>query len=190
MPLKADPRDWDRLFRPNAPRRGGPLRALANTLILCTVLAILGVGGVLAARQIDVARQAAAETAVVQATFVAETLLGYTATTVSRTAEAAVAATAQAAAVTPTTVVETILGRSVVLNGGNLRNEPVVLPETVIGQICADDQVEILEERTVADGTLWYRVRVTAAPIACTPQRVSLGSSGWASSTLLAPPTP
>lgn len=187
MPLKADPRDWDRLFRPNAPRRGGPLRALANVLILGVVLAILGGGGVLAARQIDVARQAAAEAAVVQATFEAETLLGYTATTVSRTAEAAAAATAAA---TPTAVVETVIGRSVVTNGGNMRSEPVVAPETVIGQICTDDQVEILEEQTIADGSLWYRIRVTSVAGACTPQRVSLGSIGWASSTLMTPPTP
>ncbi len=186
MPRKADPRDWDRFFRPNAPRRGGPLRALANVLILSVVFIIVGGGSVLAVRQIDVARQAAAETAVVQATFVAETLLGYTATTVSRTAEAAAAATAAA---TPTVVGEQVLGRSSVINGGNLRNEPVVVPETVIGQICADDQVEILTEQTTADGSLWYRVRIIEAPIACSPVRVSLGSIGWASSTLLTPPT-
>lgn len=187
MPLKTDPRDWDRLFRQNAPRRGGPLRALANVLIFGVVLAILGGGGVLAARQIDVARQAAAETAVVQATFVAETLLGYTATTVSRTAEAAAAATAAA---TPTVVTETVIGRSVVTNSGNIRNEPAVLPETVIGQVCTDDQVELLEERVIDDGSLWYRIRLTSVAGSCTEQRVSLGSIGWVSSTLLAPPTP
>jgi hypothetical protein len=190
MSLKIDPRDWDRLFRPNAPRRGGPLRALANVLILGVVLALLGGGGVLAARQIDVARQAAAETAIVEATFVAETLLGYTATTVSRTAEAAAAVATAEAAVTPTVVTETVLGRSSVTNAGNLRSEPLVLPETVIGQICAEDQVDILEERLVGDGSLWYRIRVISVSGPCTDQRVSLGSIGWASSTLIAPPTP
>jgi hypothetical protein len=194
MPLKADPRDWDRLFRPNAPRRGGPLRVFANVMMLLVVISILGVGGVFASRQISVAQQAAAVTAEARATQASAA-----ATAASATAAAvALANTATTEALrTPTEVAPDAtsapvpsLGRSVVINGGNLRSEPVVVPETVIGQICANDEVEVLEDRTVEGGARWYLIRVTNAPVNCTAQRVSIGSSGWASSTLLAPVTP
>ena len=44
MPSKIRPDDWDRLFAPNAPRRGGPLRALLTILITVIVIALLGAG--------------------------------------------------------------------------------------------------------------------------------------------------
>lgn len=83
-----------------------------------------------------------------------------------------------------------ILGRGTVLAGGNLRSEPRIAPETVIGQICPGDEVEFLEQRTTANQDTWYRIRVTVSAGVCTPQRVSVGSQGWASATLLSPPQP
>jgi hypothetical protein len=93
-------------------------------------------------------------------------------------------------ATTPTASPEALLGRGSVIGGGNLRREPRVAPETVIGQVCQDDKVDFLEQRTADDGALWYRIRLTAAAGNCTPQRVTVGSVGWASATLLSQPAP
>jgi len=48
VPVKTRPSDWDHLFAPNAPRRGGPLRALVNVLITIVLIALLSAGGVYA----------------------------------------------------------------------------------------------------------------------------------------------
>ena len=50
MPPKISPNDWDRLFRPGAPRRGGPARALANLLMVGAVIGLLGGGAFFALR--------------------------------------------------------------------------------------------------------------------------------------------
>jgi hypothetical protein len=71
-----------------------------------------------------------------------------------------------------------------VTNGGNLRSEVRVAPDTVVGQVCLDDQVEILEEQGG-----WYRIRVFAPAGDCVPERVSAGTEGWISGTLLSQPT-
>lgn len=186
MPPKADPRDWDRLFRPGAPRRGGPLRALANLLIVGAVLGLLGGGGLFALRfGLERARESAADQAIAIETSNARVITTRTARALASTATAAALAAA-----TPTVATPTLIGRGSVLAGGNLRSEPVVAPETVIGQICAGDQVDFLEQSTIADGNLWYRIRITQVGANCNPQRVTIGSLGWASSTLLTPPSP
>lgn len=185
MPPKADPRDWDRLFRPGNPRRGGPLRALSNLLLVGVVLALL-IGGTFFGLRfgIDRIRQNNAITAQAIATRNASMLVTRTARAVQATTTAGVAAVA-----TPTAPLAPVLiGRGSVLAGGNLRSQPVVSAETVIGQICAGDQIDFLEQNTGADGAIWYRIRVTQVAGECTPQRVTLGSLGWASSTLLSPP--
>lgn len=189
MPPKADPRDWDRLFRPNAPRRGGPLRALSNLLILLVVFGLLGGAGSFALRYgIDRARQSVAATQVAIQTSNAEVLGRQTANALA-SASAAAAASA-APAVTPTTAAEALLGRGGVLAGGNLRSTPEVRPETVVGQICPGDQVDFLEQTTLADGQVWFRIRLTAQGPSCSEQQVTIGSVGWASATLLSPPAP
>lgn len=186
MPPKAHPNDWDRYFRPNAPRRGGPLRALANLLLIGAAIGLLGGGAFFALRfGLERAQQAASQTAeqiVVSNTQVSATLTARTATA------AAVAAVPPTATPAPPPVQP--IGQSSVVAGGNLRSEPRLADETVIGQICAGDQLDLLEQSTAADGALWYRVRVTRAGANCSPQRVTVGSIGWASSTLLAPPSP
>lgn len=186
MPPKVDPRDWDRHFRPGAPRRGGPLRALANVLLIGIAVALVGGGAFFGLRfGLDRIRASNAATAVAIETSNAVVLAARTARALDATATAG----ALAAAPTPTAAPEAApIGRGSVLAGGNLRSQPVVSPETVIGQICAGDQVDFLEQSTAADGSLWYRVRITEVAGACTPQRVTLGSLGWASSTLLSPP--
>jgi hypothetical protein len=189
VPPKADPRDWDRHFRPGAPRRGGPLRVLANILLIGVTLGILGGAGLFAW---SFGRERAQQNAATNMSMI-ET--SNAATLATQTARALGTSAAQVAASpisveTPTASPEPILGRGSVANGGNLRSQPLVAPETVIGQICVGDQVDVLEERTLGDGALWYRVRLAAAGGDCTPQRVTLGSVGWASAQLLGPITP
>lgn len=183
MPPRAKPRDWERYFGPGAPRRGGPLRALANLLIAGTALALLVGGGFFAVRfGLERARVSASATVSAVETSNAAVLA-------TRTAHALITATAEATPISGTPA-SAMIGRGTVLAGGNLRSEPRIAPETVIGQICPGDGVEFLEQRTTTDGSTWYRIRVTASSGVCTPQRVSVGSLGWASATLLSEPLP
>jgi len=184
VPPRANPRDWERYFGPGAPRRrGGPLRALANLLIAGTALALLVGGGLFAVRfGLERARVSASATISAVETSNAAVLA-------TRTARALITATAEATPISGTPA-SALIGRGTVLAGGNLRSEPRIAPETVIGQICPGDGVEFLEQRITTDGSTWYRIRVTASSGACTPQRVSVGSLGWASATLLSEPLP
>jgi hypothetical protein len=75
-------------------------------------------------------------------------------------------------------------GDGVVNNGGNFRSEPRIAPDTVLGQVCPGDTVDILEQRQ-SGGTLWYQVRVTATAEDCHPERVSADTQGWLSSVLV-----
>jgi hypothetical protein len=192
LPPKVSPNDWDRLFRPGAPRRGGPLRALANLLLVGAAVGLLGGGGFFALRfGLDRAQESAARTAEQIQTTNAQVVASRTARTIEEGTATAGAAAAAAVTAEPTPTAELqVIGTGSVLAGGNLRSEPLLAPETVIGQVCAGDQVDFLEQRTADDGALWYRIRVTATGGDCSAQRVTIGSLGWASSTLLSPPTP
>jgi hypothetical protein len=75
-----------------------------------------------------------------------------------------------------------------VVNGGNLRSEPRVVPATVIGQMCANDDVEFVSQQTIGED-LWYRIRVKGRKADCTTKQVAPGTEGWASSTLLSRPS-
>jgi hypothetical protein len=182
MPAKIKTSDWDRLLAPGAPQRAGPRRAFANVLITLIVLAVVGFGLTYALnygieRNSRLQEEAAATTIASNAT--EGTLRTARAISVAETAAAQPTATVAV-------VAEQLLGSSSVLAAGNLRSEPLLAPETIIGQICTGDQLAVLEERTV-DAALWYRVRITQSGPNCSPQQVTTGSSGWASSTLLAP---
>lgn len=188
MPPHADPHDWDRLFRPKAPHRGGPVRALVNVLIAGAIIALLG-GVAFLAMGANATRTIASSTATAQAVETSNA-----AVITSNTAHALVATVTPTATVrrtaTPTVLAEPArIGRSSVVKGGNLRRQPVVSAETVVGQVCIGDLVDVLEENTLAGGARWYRIRVTQVTADCTAERVSVGSLGWASSALLAPPT-
>jgi hypothetical protein len=137
-------------------------------------------------------RERARETAAANASLIETSNAAVIATRTTRALETASAQAASTAiiATTPTASPEAIRGRGSVINGGNLRNEPVVAPETVIGQICTGDAIDFLEERTLDDGARWFRIRITVAAGICTPQRVTVGSIGWASALLLSEPAP
>ncbi len=184
MPSKIRPGDWDRLFAPNAPRRGGPLRALVTTFITLILIVLIAVGG------IYLTRYRAQQTAslIATATAIAPTVQARD----TQTAAAATAATATRVAQRTATVVAAQpqpLGIGVVANGGNLRKEPRIAPETVIGQIWTGDEITFLEQSDV-DGQVWFRIRVTKAADNRGGQGVPVGTDGWASATLLSQPTP
>ncbi|NJN18698.1 MAG: SH3 domain-containing protein [Oscillochloris sp.] len=190
MPPKADPRDWERLFRPNAPRRGGPVRAFVNVLL--SLLIVILIGGVLFLALLfglDTARERTAEQAATMTAAAERVFIGQTTTVIADTTATSIAATTLA--VTPTAEPEpAAIGVGSVLNGGNLRSEPAITPETVIGQVCPGDAVRFLEQITLDDGTIWFRIRVTESGPSCSPQQVTIGSEGWASATLLSELTP
>lgn len=192
MPARINPRDWDRLFRPGARQRGGPLRALANMLILTVVVGLLGFG-VTFLLQYGVSRRQAEATAIVaQAATSNAAVIGTrtvrTTTAATQTAEALVIATTTAV-VEPTPTQPPALGTGTAIGAGNLRNEPRIAPETVMGQLCIGDQLAFLEQQQV-EQTIWYRVRVTVTGPDCSPERVAVGTEGWASVLLTGEPAP
>ncbi|NTW00547.1 MAG: SH3 domain-containing protein [Oscillochloris sp.] len=183
MPPKVDHRDWDRYFRPGAPRRGGPLRVLANLLLICFTLGILGGAAFFAW---SFGRERAHETAL-ENMHTIET--ANAAVLVTHTAQALETAQAmQTTAATPIATASTeivVIGHGSVIHGGNLRTEPLVVSETVAGQVCVGDQVDLLDSRTIDGGALWYRIRIISAAQSCDSQRVSVGSVGWVNAQLL-----
>ena len=182
MPIKARPEDWDILFAPNAPRRGGPGRALIHVLAALLLLGLVSGGGVYAIRW-NTQRVA---TANATATVLAATAFPFqTARAVTQTAVAGQATSTAVARRQPTPAPE--LGVGSVLRGGNLRREPRVAADTAIGLIWAGDAIAFLEQRTV-DGQPWYRIRVTRPADNRGGEGVAAGTEGWASASLLSPP--
>jgi hypothetical protein len=175
VPAKIRPSDWDELFAPNAPRRGGPLRAFVNVLITLVFLLLIG-GGVLFGliyrntqiAAINATNTAVAPTIIAIATQTAEARAQATATQI-----AASTATAIAALPTP----EPILGVGTVINGGNLRQE------------APNDTITFLQEQHVGGGT-WFRIRVTQPAANRGGEGVAADTEGWASGTLLSEPSP
>jgi hypothetical protein len=179
---KINPSDWDRLFAPDARRRGGPLRALANVLITFIVIALLGAGSAFAVSYRNQQLAAASATA----TAVAPTLIARATQTAAAVANATAtrlaARTATAVAKQPTPV--TGIGNGVVINGGNLRKEA---PRgEVIGLIWAGDQVALLQEQQVG-GQSWFRIRLVQPAPNRGGEGVAPGTEGWASGTLISP---
>lgn len=162
MPKHTPISDWDRLFAPNAPRRRGPIALfISMTLVLCFMTVLL-VGANFGVNQYN--KQSAA--------------LALTATPLWKQyyIDQTATALASAAASVPTSAPERT---AEVTTTANLRSEPRIAPETVVGQVVAADAVTILEEQIGGDGT-WYRVRLTS-----TGGTLATGTEGWISSTLL-----
>jgi hypothetical protein len=186
MPAKIHPSDWDVLFAPNAPRRGGPLRALVNIVVLSVVVtvAVFGTMYVLAQRDAQ-AKRAIANASAVAATVQPQqtaTAVAVAAATATHQAERAATAVAQ-----PTSApAPAILGIGAVNRGGNLRSDTRIADDTVVGLIWPGDQIEFLEQRDV-DGQPWYRIRITALAPNRGGDGVPVGSEGWASASLLSP---
>ncbi len=173
MPARVRPHDWDYYFRPNAPRRGGPLQAFIHMFVLILIVGLCTFGMIFALRYNEKRLSALTETQEAQATVEAEA--------------AALDSAAQEAEVPP---IEQTLGNGSVVASGNLRREPAVItPETVIGQICLGDTITFLDQQTI-NGAIWYRIRVTNLAASCDPQRVGPNTEGWAHNSLLSAPAP
>jgi hypothetical protein len=80
-----------------------------------------------------------------------------------------------------------VLGEAAVNQMGTLRTEPRIAADTVIGQVCPGDGVELLDQREF-NGMAWYRVRLGTLAADCAPQRVRADKEGWLNSALLALP--
>lgn len=187
MPPNMRTDDWDRLFAPNAPRRGGPLRVLVTILLTLGTIGLLafGVRYGLAYREQQFA--AASATATVSA---ATAYPARTATALAQAqATAAQAAQRTAAAVTSLPTPEPALGEGVVVRGGNMRKEPRIAAETLLGLIWPGDQVRFLERRDVG-GQAWFRIRVLKPADNRGGEGVAAGVDGWAAESLLSQPTP
>ncbi|MBC8163109.1 MAG: SH3 domain-containing protein [Roseiflexaceae bacterium] len=180
MPSKLRKEDWEKLFGPHAPRRGGPLQALGTVL-----LALLLIGGLIAGTQFLLRYQAdRQEIALARATVLAATAFPQaTATALARTATVEALATARAVAAQPTTPAG--LGLGTVTQGGNLRREPAIDDANVLGLIWPGDQINLLEQRDVA-GQTWYRIQVTTPAADRSGEGVAAGTQGWASALLIA----
>jgi hypothetical protein len=184
---KIRPGDWDRLFAPNAPRRGGPLRALVNVLLTFLTIALIGAGSIYAVNYRN--QQIASQTATQQA--IAPTLI---AQATARAAEATATVQARAAARTATAVAkqptpEASLGVGmVVANGGNLREQPGVTSKA-IGLIFPGDEVTFLAEELVG-GQTWFRIRLVKPAPNRAGDGVAPGTEGWAVGQILSQPTP
>ncbi len=170
MPSKIRPDDLDRLFVPNAPRRGGPLRGLLNIVLAVVILALLA-GGV--AFALDLRQQRYAQ-AVATATAFAPTAAAARAATAAAeqqaTATLVAARTATAIARQSTAIPQSTL-IAMVFNGGNVREAPV--NGRPIDQIKAGETVQLLEK--TGDGA-WFRISYA---------RDGQTITGWASKTLL-----
>ena len=170
MPSKIRPDDWDRLFAPNAPRRGGPLRALVTILVTVVVIALLGVGTVYG---LNYRQERAAQAAATAAAFAPTVAAIRTATAVvyanaTATLVTALTATAQAKVATPTPAAGLA---ATVANGGNVREAPI--NGRPLDQVNAGETVRLLAK--TQDGA-WLKVTYT---------RNGATITGWVSRTLL-----
>jgi Tfp pilus assembly protein PilX len=170
VPSKIRPDDWDRLFAPNAPRRGGPLRALVTILVTVVVIALLGVGTVYG---LNYRQERAAQAAATAAAFAPTAAAIRTATAVvyanaTATLVTALTATAEAKVATPT---PTAGLAATVTNGGNVREAPI--NGRPLDQVNAGETVQLLAK--TQDGA-WLKVTYT---------RNGATISGWVSRTLL-----
>jgi hypothetical protein len=192
VPRVIRPDDWDRLFAPNAPKRGGPLRALVNLVVFAFIIGALIIGGawLVNERQQQAERFAATATAFVETVIPQRTGIAAATQTVeaqgTATRIALRTATAQAA-VAPGATLEAGIGSGEVVRGGNLRREPRVAPETVVGLIYPGDKITFLERRVV-DGQTWFRIRVDQPATDRVGDGVPSGTEGWASALLLSTP--
>lgn len=187
MPPKTDPRDWDRLFE-RRQRRRGPLSALIAALVIGMI--IVGLIGLtpFVIDQLETNRAIARQTQIALQTREARATAQQAAT---QSAIPTVTATpAPTATATPMPAPESIIGRAQVMNGGNIRREPRVAAETVIGQVCVGDRVVLLEEQMTNGANRWYRLRVVETAGNCVPERVSAGTEGWVNASLLSAPEP
>jgi hypothetical protein len=179
--------DWDRLFDPNTPRRGGIRSALFRALLWIGLLVAIYFGVNFLIEQVNIRQeQIAAQQATAQ-------VLAKTAEATAAAATATIAARQTAVAgggVSPATpVASPITAYSLVITGGNMRNAPEVVDGNVLGLIWPGDQLAVFEQRQIAD-QVWYRVQVVAPATPRGGEGVATGATGWVAGVLTSPLTP
>lgn len=162
MSQKAHSSDWDRLFNPAAPRRRGPIALFITVSLVICFLGVVMLGSGFGANKYGEYIEARA----------------LTATPLWKEYYAQQTATAQAQNATPVAQAPAET-RANVVNGGNLRSEPRIAPETIVGQVTPGDVLVLLENRTV-ESSVWHRVRVVEPK-----GGLSAGTEGWINETLL-----
>jgi hypothetical protein len=165
MPRKPHPSDWDYFFGKRPARRQGPIALFVTLTLMLTFTVMLLVGARFGLNEYD---EYQANQALTATPLWAQYYERQTATALADRP----AATPQPTPTAPT-ITTTVVG------GGNLRSEPRLAADTIIGQVTPGESVVVLEVRDDT-GVTWYRVRAQAG-------------EGWVSSTLLAPiatPTP
>jgi hypothetical protein len=170
VPSKIRPDDWDRLFAPNAPRRGGPLRALLNIVIAVVVVALIGAGTVYA---INFRQERFAQAVATATAFAPTAAASRDATALAQqqaTATLVAARTATALAKLPSPTPEGALAATVA-NGGNVREAPI--NGRPLDQVNAGEAIRLLEK--TQDGA-WFKI---------TYARNGGAITGWVSRTLL-----
>lgn len=182
MPSKIRNDDWERLFGPHAPRRGGPLQVFGGVVATLALLGAFAVGVQFLLQY----REQQQVTARANATVIAATAYPRaTQTAVARTATAQAMIAAQTVVAEPTAIAG--IGTGTVTRGGNLRREPQISDTNIVGLIYPGDEIAFLEQRDL-EGQVWYRVQVLK-PAADRPAAgVNAGEQGWASSLLLSQP--
>lgn len=186
MPSKIDPNDWDRLFAPGAPKRGGPLRVIGTTLVGLTLLAAIAVGATLAIGYRDRQMSAAASAATAYAVTAGPGLTATTAAFAAAEDRRSTTATAAALGILATPSPVPGIGSGIIARNGNLRSEPRIAPETVRGLVWVGDTVTILERQAVGEQT-WYRIKIVIPAPNRAAEGAAEGSEGWVSATLLTP---
>lgn len=76
-----------------------------------------------------------------------------------------------------------------ILRGGNLRSEPRLGDDTLLGLLWPGDRVAVYEQRAVG-ATSWLRVQLEQPAPGRGGQGVAAGAGGWISALLLSPPPP
>ncbi len=156
MPTKPHSSDWDYHFGRTVRRRRGPIALFVTMTLTLAFLSIMAVGATFGAGRY---REYTADQALTATPLWEKYYADQTATAAAQNAPAAPAAQATLK----------------VVKVGNMRSEPRVAPETVIGQVAAGDVATVLETRTV-ENDVWHRVRINSS-----------GKEGWVSSILVAP---
>lgn len=160
MPNTPPSSDWERYFGRDAQRRQGPVAMFVTLTLVLGFIAVMVVGanfGFGRYREYTVAQS-------------------LTATPLWAQYYAEQTATAEAKAATAVPTAQPTIS---VVTAGNVRSEPRIAPETIVGQVAVGDTVVVLESRDV-DGGTWHRVRING----------DAAREGWVSATLLAPPAP
>lgn len=166
MPHKAHPSDWDRVMSPQARPRRGPVALLIIMALTIGFLVFISWSAGHGLRRYQQYQVALALTATpLWAEYYAQ--------------QTATAQTGSAATALPAPLPDTI---GSVIGTANLRSEPRVAPETILGVLEAGDRVAVLETHTVED-QVWHRISLRETSGAVAP-----GTEGWINGALLATP--